>query len=161
MRPAAALDRLARLLAWAAAAFLAAMMMVTVIDVVLRSVFNTPVFGTFDLVELFLVAAIFLALPETFRREEHVLVDLVDHVAPAGAVRWLRLLAAGLAVVFLALMLWHAIPPAKDTYVFGDRTLDLEIPRFLHWIPILLGLAAALLTALSLLFRAVGGRSQP
>jgi TRAP-type C4-dicarboxylate transport system permease small subunit len=148
-----ALERLARLLAAAAAVFLCAMMLVTVTDVVLRSLFSYPIFGTFDLVELFLVTSIFLALPETFRREEHVVVDLVDHLAPARAIPPLRVLAAALAALLLALLLWHGVAPAWDTYVSGDRTLDLELPRWLHWLPILLGTAAALLVALLLLAR--------
>jgi TRAP-type C4-dicarboxylate transport system permease small subunit len=94
LRPNGALDRLARLLAGAAAVFLCAMMMVTVADVVLRSLVKYPIFGTFDLVELFLVTLIFLGLPETFRREEHVVVDLVDHLAPQRVVALLRVLGA-------------------------------------------------------------------
>lgn len=153
MRPNGALDLPARLLGGAAAVFLCAMMMVTVADVVLRSLFAYPIFGTFDLVELFLVTLIFLGLAETFRREEHVAVDLVDHVAPGRVVALLRVLGALLAVVLLSLMLWHGVSPAWDTYVFGDRTLDLGIPRYLHWIPILLGTAAAIMAALMVLVR--------
>ena len=48
-------------------------------------------------------------------------------------------------------MFWHSVPPTRDTYAFGDRTLDLGLPRYLHWIPILLGIAAALLAALAVL----------
>ena len=110
-----ALEGLARLLGGAASLFLGAMMMVTVADVVLRSLFSYPIFGTFDLVELFLVAVIFLALPETFRREEHVVVDLIDHLAPARAVALLRVLAALLAVLLLGLMLWRSVAPAHDS----------------------------------------------
>ena len=148
-----ALEGLARLLGGAASLFLGAMMMVTVADVVLRSLFSYPIFGTFDLVELFLVAMIFLALPETFRREEHVVVDLIDHLAPARAVALLRVLAALLAVLLLGLMLWHSVAPAHDTWRFGDQTLDLGIPRFVHWLPILLGTAVAILVMLLLLAR--------
>ena len=155
MRSNGALDWLARLLAGAAAVFLCAMMMVTVADVVLRSLFANPIFGTIDLVELFQVTLILLGQPETIRREEHVVVDLVDHVAPEHAVSLLRVLAALLAVILLALMLWHSIAPARDTYVFGDRTLDLGIPRFIHWIPILLGTAAAVLVCLVMLARSI------
>ena len=155
MRPNGALDRLTRRLAGAAAVFLCAMMMVTVADVVLRSLFAYPIFGTFDLVELLLVTLIFLGLPETFRREEHVVVDVVDHVAPGRVVALLRVLGALLAVALLALMLWHSLAPARDTNVFGDRTLDLGLPRYLHWMPILLGTAAAILAALVVLASSV------
>lgn len=160
MRGAAVLDGLARLLAGAASVATCAMMMVTVADVVLRSLFNYPIFGTFDLVELGLVALIFLALPETFRREEHVAVDVVDHLAPARLVVLLRLLGMLLASGYLAFMLWHSVPRARDTYIFGDLTLDLGIPRFVHWIPILLGTAVAIFVALLVLVRiARAGRS--
>ena len=148
-----ALDGLARLLGGAATLFLCAMMMVTVTDVVLRSLFSYPIFGTFDLVELFLVALIFLALPETFRREEHVVVDVVDHLVAPRVVALLRVLAAVLAAALLGLMLWHGVAPARDTLRFGDQTLDLGIPRFIHWLPILLGTAVAVLVALMLLAR--------
>jgi TRAP-type C4-dicarboxylate transport system permease small subunit len=130
------------------------MMLVTVVDVVLRSLFKYPIFGTFDLVELFLVALIFLGLPETFRREEHVVVDVIDHLVAPRAVAWLRVLAALLAVTLLGLMLWHSVAPAYDTWRFGDRTLDLGLSRTIHWLPILLGTAAALLVGLMMLGRA-------
>ena len=155
MRRSGAPDGLARLLAGVAAAFLCAMMLVTVADVVLRSLLAYPIFGTFDLVELFLVTLIFLGLPETFRREEHVVVDLVDHIVRPRMVALLKVLGALLAVALLALMLWHSVAPARDTYVFGDRTLDLGIPRYIHWIPILLGTAAAVLGTLAVLVRCV------
>lgn len=150
------LDRLARLLAGAASVFLCAMMMVTVADVVLRSLFDFPIFGTFDLVELFLVTMIFLGLAETFRTEEHVVVDVVDHVVRPQVVALLRTLGALLGVVFLVAMLWNSVQPAYDTYTFGDQTLDLSIPRFVHWIPILLGTAAAILAGLLVLARTLG-----
>jgi TRAP-type C4-dicarboxylate transport system permease small subunit len=150
-----ALDGLARLLGGAAVASLCAMMLVTVADVVLRSLFKHPIVGTFDLVELFLVALIFLALPETFRREEHVVVDVIDHLVPERTVALLRVLAALLAVLLLGLMLWHSLAPAYDTWRFGDQTLDLGLPRTIHWLPILLGSAVAVLVALMMLARRV------
>ena len=94
-----------------------------------------------------------VALPETFRREEHVVVDVIDHLAPERAVALLRVLAALLAAALLGLMLWHSVAPAHDTWRFGDRTLDLGLPRFIHWLPILLGTAVAVLVTLMMLAR--------
>jgi len=144
-------DWLSRSVSWAAAAFIFAMMMVTVADVLLRSLFSLPIFGTFDLVELFLVAAIFLAVPETFRREEHVVVNVIDHLVPPRVTQTLRVTGIVLATGYLALILWNSVGPAYDTYRFGDETLDLGLPRFIHWIPILFGTAAAILVLLRVL----------
>src|SRR5204862_4333233 len=70
-----------------AAAFLAAMMLLTVADVALRAVFNRPIHGTFELIELCLACTIFVALPAVFLRDEHLVVDVVDHLARPAVVK--------------------------------------------------------------------------
>ena len=49
-----------------AAAFLAAMMLLTVADVTLRAAFNLPLRGVYELIELLLAATFFVALPAVF-----------------------------------------------------------------------------------------------
>ena len=43
---------------------------------------NLPVRGVYELVELFLVATFFLALPCVFLRDENIVVNAMDDVAP-------------------------------------------------------------------------------
>ena len=144
-------ERAARLFGYAAALCLLAMMLIVVADVVLRSAFDTPLFGTFDVVELLLVATIFLALPATFLRQENVVVDLVDYLVPAPAVAWLRVIGLLLGLSFLGLMLFYMVQPALDTLAFGDRTLSLEIPKIIHWLPILFGTGCSILAIIAVL----------
>lgn len=146
-------DVAARIFGLAAAAFLVAMMMVTVADVVLRSLFNIPITGTFDLVELLMVGTIFLAVPATYLREEHIVIDVVDHVAPRRFVDVLRWIGTVLTLVYLAVMGWQMIEPARDKIDFGDVTLDLGIPKYIHWIPILLGTFFSAIAVAALLWR--------
>ena len=152
----AAIHSAARYLTRAAAIFLTAMMLISVADIVLRWVFNFPIFGTFDLVELFLVAMVYLAIPETFLREEHVVVELVDHFVGPRVQAVLRAVSTGLALVLLAAMEINMIEPAWDMYDFGDETKDLEIPKIVHWVPILLGVACSTLAVALLFVRDVG-----
>jgi len=142
----------ARACGYAAAAFALAMMLLTVVDVVARSLFNRPVHGVYDLVELSLACTIFLALPAVFLRDEHVVVDLADHLAPR-AVRWLRIAAALVTVTLLAVMGWQMIQPAQDALAFGDVTADLALPRIWYWVPVILGVGLSLLAALAMLVR--------
>ena len=72
-------------------------MLVTVADVLLRTFFGIPVRGVLELVELGLACTIFVALPAVFLRDEHLVVDVVDHLfRPAGcacstsSARWSR-----------------------------------------------------------------------
>ncbi len=118
----------ARLLTRVAAIFLLAMMALNVIDVGLRSGFNAPIFGTYEIIELFLAAAAFLAIPEVFLRDQHITIELIDQVVPARAVRWLKLIGTFVALVFVALLAWHMTQPAREFIEFNDVTIDLHLP---------------------------------
>ena len=127
-------------------------MLLTVADVVLRAVSNRPIRGMFELVELLLACTFFLALPAVFLRDEHLVVDLVDAVAPRW-VPWLRRIAEVIAIPVLALMGWEGFKAARETLVFNDVTSDLAIHRLWYWIPVLIGLIGGALAALVMLIR--------
>jgi TRAP-type transport system small permease protein len=132
-----------------AALFLAAMMLLTVADVVLRAVFNAPIRGVYELVELLLAYAFFLALPAVFLRDENIVVNVVDELAPRQ-VPALRRIAAACAVVVLAMMAWQGWRAAADTLAFGDVTAELGLSRLLHWLALLAGVTGAAIAALAM-----------
>jgi TRAP-type C4-dicarboxylate transport system permease small subunit len=136
---------------WLAAVSLAAMMLVTVADVVLRAAINKPIRGTLEIVELLLACSFFLALPATFLRDEHIVVDMIDGMAPRR-VPLLRRIAALLGVVLMAVMAWQGWIAAKDTLVFHDVTSDLAIPRIWYWIPVLAGMIGGCIAAALMVF---------
>jgi TRAP-type C4-dicarboxylate transport system permease small subunit len=130
-----------------AAVFLAAMLLITVADVTLRATINLPIRGGYELVELFLVATFFLALPCVFLRDENIVVNAMDDVAPR-LVPVFRRAAALLAVVILAVMAWQGLIAARDSLEFNDVTADLALPKFWHWLALLAGVIAAAIAAL-------------
>jgi TRAP-type C4-dicarboxylate transport system permease small subunit len=132
-----------------AAVFLAAMMLLTVADVVLRGVFNAPIRGVFDLVELLLAYSFFLALPAVFLRDENIVVNVADDLAPRS-VPTLKRMSAALAVVVLAVMAWQGWLAARDTIAFNDVTSDLGLSRGLHWIALLVGVIGAAVAAFAM-----------
>lgn len=143
----------ARLFGYLAAFFLTATMMVTVADVFLRTFFGYPVRGVLELVELGLACTIFLALPAVFLRDEHLVVDVIDHLAKKSVVRLLDLAGAIVSLVVLAVMLWQMVPLARTMHEFGDVTSDLSLPKIWYWIPVLLGLFASALAAVVFIVR--------
>jgi TRAP-type C4-dicarboxylate transport system permease small subunit len=136
----------AKLCGWLAAVFLTAMMLLTVADVVLRAVSTKPIRGVVELVELMLACTFFFAIPATFLRDEHVVVDMIDGWLPR-LVPWLRRAASAIAVVMLGLIAWQSWISAADTLVFGDVTSDLSLPKLLYWIPLLIGIAGGAVAA--------------
>ncbi len=141
---------------WVAAAALAAMMLLTVADVLLRAAINRPIRGTLEIVELLLACTFFLALPASFLRDEHIVVDIVDGFVGGETGRWVPLLrrfSCMLGVVVMAVMAWQGWIAAKDTLAFNDVTSDLALPRVWYWIPVLAGMVGACLAAAAMLLR--------
>jgi TRAP-type C4-dicarboxylate transport system permease small subunit len=142
-----------RLFGCLAALFLAAMMLLTVADVALRAVANRPIHGTFELIELLLACTIFLALPAVFLRDEHLVVDVIDHLTRPSVVRVLDLVGALISLGVLVVMAWQMVPLARTMHEFGDVTSDLSIPRIWYWVPVLLGVVASALATLVFIVR--------
>jgi len=134
------------------------MMLVTIVDVTMRLVINELVLGSVEIVQLALIASVFLALPETFLRGEHITVDVIDQVVSAGTLRWLRFAATLVTTVFVGLLAWRLIPPALDTLEVGDRTSDLQLSLFWYWLPLVVGGVAAALTMVLVLLRGTSAR---
>ncbi len=126
-----------RLLGYVAAAFLAAMVLLTVADVLLRSFFSYPIRGMLELIELGLACTIFIALPAVFLRKEHLVVEVVRRR------RLLDAIGAMVSLVVLAGMAWYMLPIARNMYEFGDVTPDLSLPRIWYWVPVLFGVGAS------------------
>jgi len=143
MMPATLQRKVATVFGSLAAIFLAGMMLLTVADVVLRHVFSHPIRGMLELIELGLACTVFLGLPAVFLRDENLVVDVIDHLAPRGVVRFLDLLGALVSLGVLVVMAWQMAPLAKAMIEFGDVTSDLSIPKLYYWIPVLLGVIAS------------------
>jgi TRAP-type C4-dicarboxylate transport system permease small subunit len=124
--------------------FLAAMMLITVADVSLRALFNLPITGAYDLVQLFLVGSVFLSIPDVFLRRDNIVVDLVDHLFGRRAIDLLKAIANLLAIAFLAVLAWRMLPPALDAMRFHEVSPDLAIPMGVHWSLMIAGIVLAL-----------------
>jgi TRAP-type C4-dicarboxylate transport system permease small subunit len=140
-----------------AAVMLFAMMMLTVADVTLRATINLPIRGSYEIIELLLAGTFFLALPAVFLRNDNILVNVIDGLAPR-AVPWLTRIAGALAIGILGLMAWQGWIAARDAIEFHDQTADLGIPRSLHWSALLIGVIGAALAAFLMMLR---GNRQP
>jgi TRAP-type C4-dicarboxylate transport system permease small subunit len=134
-----------------ASIFLVAMMLLTVADVVLRAAFNTPIRGVYELVELLLAGTFFVALPAVFLRDDHIVVNVIDDLAPR-LVPALKRVAAVLAVLVLAVLAWQGFIAAADSLLFNDMTAELGLPRGWHWTAVLVGLVASGLAALGMVW---------
>ena len=140
-------DRLQRLQLWLAALALVVLMMITVADVTLRYLFNSPVRGSYDMVESMLLVFVFNGMAAGFFMRRHVVIDLIDAaVGRRGTIVLIRI-ADVLSVVCLALLMWAMLGPATQAYDYGDRKLELNLPIYVLWIVALIGMLGTLICA--------------
>ncbi|CAN7359785.1 TRAP transporter small permease [Bosea sp. LjRoot90] len=143
----------ARLLTASGALALAVMLLWTMVDIGARLAFNKPLHGTLDLVEVTLVLVAFLALPECFRRDEQIKVDLFDTMVRPRTLALMRLAGEIATLAFLTLLAVTLIQPLADAYRFGDQKPDLPVPVFLLLLAIELALVVSVFVVLG---RAIG-----
>ena len=132
MRAVRIVNGASRLLTWIGGLALVLMTLWTVTDVITRYALAKPLKGSIDLVEATLVLVVFLALPECFRHDEQVTVDVVDHFVSENAVAVLKLIASFATTLFLVLLCYTGIQPFLDALKFGDSKPDLPIP--IYWL---------------------------
>lgn len=105
-----------------------ALMVLGVLQIILRSFFNTPVTGYIDLVELSMASMAFLGAAYSQRLGAHIRMELL-----VGRLRG-RLLwtveAFGLlvAMFIIAVLIWHGTGHFLRAYTLGDTTIDAEFP---------------------------------
>lgn len=122
-----------------AAVVLAAMMLLTVLDVFLRYVFNRPILGGMEITEHMMLVLCFLAISYCATEGRHVKVDLLvarlkDRVQTIFAV-----IVYGLSLVLFIPMTLVYIPEAIVVQRFGEESEVLGIPAFPFYIVVIIG----------------------
>jgi TRAP-type C4-dicarboxylate transport system permease small subunit len=140
-------DRVQRAQLWVAAAALVVLMMVTVLDVFLRYLFNHPIRGSYDMVEAMLLVFVFNGMAAAFFARRNIVIDLFDVLFGARAAAVLIRAADVLSLVSLGVMIWAMAQPAMQAYQYGDIKLELRLPIYVLWVIAIVGLIGTMFCA--------------
>jgi len=143
--------RVAPVLGWFAAAVLMALMLLTCADVAGRYLFNSPVWGAFELTEMMLAALIFAALPRVSLRNEHVTVDLFDPVTPDWLLRIQHVAACLIGFACTAYLAWRLWIRAGNLLDAGETTAQLKLTMawLVYGMAALMGISAVAMLVLA------------
>ena len=137
---------------------LGVMLVATALGVILRYVFNAPLLGHNEIVQLCLVALVMLAMAPAAQAEMHIRVDVLDNAIGRFGRFVGDLLARGLSIYVLGALAWRTWTQALDAMEFGDATNMLGIPLWPFYGLIVLGAVLyGLVLALQLVDRLRGG----
>jgi len=121
------------------------LMVMTFLDVLLRSTVNNPIESATELTRLALAIIVFSSLPAVSYKGEHIVVDLLEGYMGLRLRRILDLLinvVSGIALLWPAARVWQL---AERTREYGDVTEYLNIPQFyIAWFIAVMTFATAL-----------------
>lgn len=124
------LSKVENLFAFLAAICIFGLMLLGIAQVLGRQLFDMPVPGYIDFVELSMVTFAFLAVAYCQRLGGHVRMDLFVRLVH-GRTRWLLEFVTTTAPIFLVMVLiYFGWTHFVRAYEFGDSTIDMEIPTW-------------------------------
>lgn len=144
------LRRIIRALEIASSLVLAAMMLLTFVDVIGRYLLGAPVFGASEMISTMLALAIFLGLGIANARDRHIVVELFSDSIRSLSPRLCDAAIQGFSVGAACLIAYALCLQALEAARLGSKTVVLEWP--LAWI----AGAVAALAALSALSQVLG-----
>ena len=121
---------LSRLLDWVSQGMLCIMMLMTVADVLLRKFSNRSVTGALEITELLMVLIVFGALARCEINDGHIRIDFVlKRFSPRIRIG-IDAATQFLCFLFFTAMSWAAIRHAATMKMWGEVTLDLQLPVY-------------------------------
>lgn len=140
------------MLALLGAVSLGAAAALTFVDVILRP-FGSSVRGIVDLVQLFVISGVFLAMPHTFLSDGHVRVQIVLDQLPEGWRRAVLVAVSVLILIFVTILAIRTYDGFLQVLERRDRSQAIAIPMTYYWGPMLIGLILSIPATLGLLLR--------
>ena len=147
------MERFTKALSLLGTAALVIGVLLTMTDIMLRSVSTLTVKGIVDIMQLCVLVGAILAIPHGFVSDQHVAIDIFVERMPARIQVALRMFAALLAVFFLGGVFWFSLQQALTENAGGDRSQTIGIPMIWYWIPFLAGIGLSVLAGLFVIVR--------
>lgn len=105
-----------------------ALMCLGVAQIVLRSIFNAPITGYIDLVELSMASMAFLGAAYCQRLGAHIRMELLIGRLQGRALWVAESFGLIVAMFIIGVLIWHGWGHFLRSYTLGDTTIDAEYP---------------------------------
>ncbi|MBM9604490.1 TRAP transporter small permease [Desulfopila inferna] len=132
------------------------LMVMVLIEVITRYVFNAPISIAEELGGYMLVAITFLGLGYTWKERSHVSVELFTNILPEKMRKWVRFFTLTLAVIFCWPLIAGSYELLQDSIFFGARSGTwLKIPLVIPQSFLLIGSGLLLLQLIAEVIKAI------
>ncbi len=116
-----ALSVIENALGWLSAAAMLAIMLIVFCDVIMRYFFHSPLSWAYDLISLYLVAAVFfLSLSAAYTEGAHVNVDILQQAFPPRGMRLSEVVTTAIGAIVFALITYFGALRTLEAYASRD-----------------------------------------
>lgn len=125
------LDRLEVSMRTVAAICLFDMALLTGADVLLRGIYNTPIFGCEEIVSILGIVVVGFALPYAHEQRSHIGVEIFVRRLPRKARRIVRLVTDSVTLALVLTIAWRMVLYAGTQAESGEVSMNLELPDYM------------------------------
>lgn len=104
------------------------MMCLTVVDVVGRYLFNSPILGAFEITSFLVSILIFSFLGYAQSQKSHVTVDILVNIFPSKVQSIVKLFNYTICFFIMLLLTWKGFETAVEAMESGDSPMNLPVP---------------------------------
>lgn len=121
-------DKLVRPVAlYAGGAALIGLSLITVVAVIFRYIFNSPIFGADDFNQMFLMATVAFGVAYSGRKGGQVVVEILTVVSGPTFIRRTDIFVKLLGFVMMCVLTWVLVESGINAAEYGETTRSLEI----------------------------------
>jgi TRAP-type C4-dicarboxylate transport system permease small subunit len=122
---------LSKVLMGVSALLLSFMLLLGIADVAGRYLFNRPIIGALETIQLVMPGIILLCWPITQTEKAHIRVDVLISRFPAKAQSVIGVLVTCWSLVLFGLIAWQGADSAVSTYGTGRMITNINVPMYL------------------------------
>lgn len=156
------MSRFDQILAWIenflAAATLGAASALAIVAVILRYVFDYVIFWSGEAVIYLIIFSTFIGAVITLRHNEHVSVDILPLLLGGRGKKALTVLGSLMIVVYCGIIGFYAWILVTEPGIRNTTTAALDLPLWLVYLALPIGLTLMLLRSLEIVYRSARGR---
>lgn len=135
--------------------FLVFMMLLIVIDIFLRAVFNSPIPGTFEFTEFIMIIATFLGLPWATYMESHIQVSSLTNKLPPRVREALIIINYVMILALCAMIASSSFVEAMAVKKIGIVSAITNIPKYPFYIIVSVGYFLTILVLIIQLVKSI------
>lgn len=104
------------------------LMLLGVAQIALRKIFNAPIVGYIDAVELSMATFAFLGAAFCQRLGDHIRMDILIGMLKGRTLWWAEFCSTLVALIIVGVLVWFGWDHFLRSYLLGDTTIDAEYP---------------------------------